>query len=117
MIESILTSIKKLLGIEESYEHFDADVIMHINSVLAILVQLGVGPSEGFSISGKDETWSDFLGADLANFEEVKTYMYMQLRLIFDTPTTSAAIESMNRLINEFEWRLNVAADTPTSEG
>lgn len=116
MIESILTSIKKLLGIEESYEHFDADIIMHINSVLTILVQLGVGPSDGFSISGKDETWSDFLGADSANLEGVKTYVYMKVRLIFDPPTTAAAIDSMNRLVNEFEWRLNVTADTPTSE-
>ena len=116
MIESILTSIKKLLGIEESYEHFDADIIMHINSVLAILVQLGVGPSGGFSISGKEETWSDFLGADSTNFEGVKTYVYMKVRLIFDPPTTAAAIDSMNRLVNEFEWRLNVTADMSTSE-
>lgn len=116
MIESILTSIKKLLGIEESYEYFDADIIMHINSVLAILVQLGVGPSEGFSISGKDETWSDFLGVDSANLEGVKTYVYMKVRLIFDPPTTAAAIDSMNRLVNEFEWRLNVTADRATSE-
>lgn len=116
MIESILTSIKKLLGIEESYEHFDADIIMHINSVLMVLTQLGVGPSEGFSISGKEEIWSDFLGADSANLEGVKTYIYMKVRLIFDPPTTAAAIDSMNRLVNEFEWRLNVMAETPISE-
>ena len=114
MIESILTSIKKLLGIEENYEHFDPDIIMHINSVLAILVQLGVGPSEGFSISGKDATWTDFLGDDLTNLEGVKTYIYMKVRLIFDPPATSAAIDSMNRLVNEFEWRLNVTADIPS---
>lgn len=116
MTESILTSIKKLLGIEESYEHFDADIIMHINSVLAILVQLGVGPSSGFTISGKEEIWSDFLGDNITNLEGVRTYVYMKVRLIFDPPTTAAAIDSMNRLVNEFEWRLNVAAETPTSE-
>lgn len=114
MIESILTSIKKLLGIEESYEHFDADIMMHINSVLAILIQLGVGPTEGFSISGKEEIWSDFLGDNSANLEGVKTYVYMKVRLIFDPPATSAVIDSMNRLINEFEWRLNAMADTPS---
>lgn len=112
MIESILTSIKKLLGIEESYTHFDADIIMHINSVLAILVQLGVGPSEGFFISGKNETWSEFLGENSVNLEGVKTYVYMKVRLIFDPPPNAAAIDSMNRLVNEFEWRLNVSADT-----
>lgn len=114
MIESILTSIKKLLGIEEGYEHFDADIVMHINSVLAILVQLGIGPSTGFTISGKTETWSDFLGNDTAQLEGVKTYVYMKVRLIFDPPTTAAAIDSINRLLNEFEWRLNVTADTPS---
>lgn len=111
MIDSILTSIKKLLGINESYEHFDSDIIMHINSVLAILVQLGVGPEAGFSISGKSETWADFLGDNPVNLEGVKTYIYMKVRLIFDPPSTAAAIDSMNRLVNEFEWRLCATAD------
>lgn len=111
MTESILTSVKKMLGIDEAYEHFDPDIIMHINSVLAILIQMGVGPSEGFSITGKDSTWSDFLGEDAANLDGVKTYVYMKVRLIFDPPTSSAAIESMTRLASEFEWRLNVTAD------
>lgn len=83
---------------------------------MAILVQLGVGPSDGFSISGKNETWFDFFGTDSVNIESVKTYVYMKVRLIFDPPTTAAANDSMNRLVNEFEWRLNVTADTPTSE-
>ena len=111
MIESILTSIKKLLGIEESYEHFDPDIIMHINSILAILIQLGVGPTKGFSITGKTETWADFLGDNSANLDGVKTYVYLKVRLIFDPPTSTAVIDSMNRLVNEFEWRLNATAD------
>lgn len=115
MTESILTSIKKLLGIEESYAHFDPDIIMHINSVLAILIQLGVGPSDGFSISDKSSTWSDFLGSDATKLDGVKTYVYMKVRLIFDPPATAATIDSMNRLVNEFEWRLNVTAETPSS--
>ncbi len=115
MTESILTSIKKLLGIEESYEHFDPDIIMHINSVLMVLTQLGLGPSEGFSISDKSKTWADFLGGDCSNLEGVKTYVYMKVRLIFDPPATAALIDSMNRLVNEFEWRLNVMAETQAS--
>lgn len=110
-MESILTSIKKLLGIEENYEHFDSDIIMHVNSTLAILTQLGVGPSSGFSIADKNQTWADFLGEELSQFEHVKTYIYMKVRMIFDPPTSGAAIESMNRMIQEFEWRLNVSAD------
>lgn len=109
--ESILTSIKKLLGIEENYTHFDADIIMHINSVFAILTQMGVGPANGFSITGKDETWSNYISADQNIFSLVKSYVYLKVRLLFDPPLSSAAIESINRQISEFEWRLFVAAD------
>lgn len=110
-MDSVLTSIKKLLGISEDYEHFDADIIMHINSVLMILTQLGVGPAEGFSIQNKTQTWGDFLGEDAILLEGVRSYVYMKVRLMFDPPTSSAAIESMTRLANEFEWRLNVAGE------
>ena len=110
-MESILTSIKKLLGIAEEYEHFDNDIIMHINSVFMILTQLGVGPSRGFMITDSSSTWDDFLPEDSDNLQAVKTYMYMKVRLMFDPPTSSAVMESMNRMVNEFEWRLNVAVD------
>ena len=109
-MESILTSIKKLLGIDEDYKHFDQDLIMHINSVLMILTQLGVGPSTGFSIVDETATWKDFLGID-PRFESVKSYIYLKVRLLFDPPQSSALIESTNKLINELEWRLFVAAD------
>lgn len=109
-MESILTSIKKLLGISEEYEHFDADLIMHINSVFMILTQLGVGPSEGFRITDSSENWVDFI-PEPARIELVKSYMYLKVKLLFDPPSSSAVIESMNRMISEFEWRLNVAAE------
>lgn len=109
-MESILTSIKKLLGISEEYEHFDADLIMHINSVFMILTQLGVGPSEGFHITDSSENWVDFI-PEPARIELVKSYMYLKVKLLFDPPSSSAVIESMNRMISEFEWRLNVAAE------
>lgn len=109
--ESILTSIKKLLGIDENYTHFDADIIMHINSVFSILTQMGVGPANGFSISGKGDTWSAFITDKPNIFSLVKSYVYMKVRLLFDPPLSSAAIESINRQISEFEWRLFVAAD------
>ena len=109
--ESILTSIKKLLGIDENYTHFDADIIMHINSVFSILTQMGVGPANGFSISGKDDTWSAFITDKPNIFSLVKSYVYMKVRLLFDPPLSSAAIESINQQISEFEWRLFIAAD------
>lgn len=110
-IESILTSVKKLLGIDESYTHFDPDLIMHINSVFSILTQIGVGPANGFSITGKGETWSKFIKEDSDRFSLVKSYMHLKVKLLFDPPLSSAAIESINRQISEFEWRLSVAAD------
>lgn len=113
-MESILTSIKKLLGIEEEYKHFDADIIMHINSVFTVLTQIGVGPAEGFRIEDDLTTWNDFLGDD-KRLDSVKSYMHMKVKLLFDPPTQSAVMESMNRMINEFEWRLNVTADSKES--
>lgn len=113
-MESILTSIKKLLGISEDYEYFDSDLIMHINSVFSILTQLGIGPSKGFGIQDSDAIWSDFISADSSNLEAVKSYMYLKVKMLFDPPLGSAVSESMTKLISEFEWRLNVAAETKT---
>ena len=111
-MESILTSIKKLLGIDEEYTHFDADIIMHINSVLMILTQLGVGPETGFVIEDDTSTWADFVPeVSVAQLHAIKSYIYMKVKLMFDPPLSSAVIEAMNRQIAEFEWRLNVAVD------
>lgn len=109
-MDSILTSIKKMLGITEEYEHFDADLIMHINSVFTILYQMGVGPSTPYKITDKNNTWDEFLQDNL-KLELVKSYMYLKCRLIFDPPTTGNVMEAINRQISEFEWRLNVAVD------
>lgn len=114
-MESILTSIKKLLGITAEYTHFDTDLIVHINSVLMVLNQLGVGPEEGFFIEDESSSWIDFLG-DNTKIELVKTYVYLKVKLLFDPPLSSAAIDSTNRLISEFEWRLNAAVDPKKSE-
>lgn len=114
-MESILISIKKLLGIAEEYVHFDPDIIMHINSVFMVLTQLGVGPTEGFRITDKYTTWDEFIPADDVNFEAVRSYVYQKVKLLFDPPSSSAVMESMNRMISEFEWRLNVAAESTES--
>ena len=111
MDESILTSIKKLLGIPEDYEHFDQDIIIHINSVFMILNQLGVGPNEEFTITDKTAVWSDFI-LDNKKIESVKTYVYMKVRLLFDPPLSSAVMDCINKVISEMEWRLNVAAES-----
>lgn len=113
-MDSILLSIKKLLGVSAEYEHFDIDIIMLINSVFMTLNQLGVGPVEGFSIKDATAVWTDFIPeADLIRIEAVKTYIYLNVKLIFDPPTSSAVMESMNRKITEYESRLNMAVETP----
>lgn len=111
MEESILTSIKKLLGITEDYTQFDKDIVMHINSVFMILHQLGVGPEKGFSISDKDATWGDYVIED-TNLEAVKSYVGLKVRLLFDPPLSSTVMECMNQMISEMEWRLNVQAES-----
>lgn len=114
-MESILTSIKKLLGISEDDTAFDTDIIMHINSVFMILWQLGVGPSKGFIIEDETAEWSDFI-EDGLNLELVKSYVYLKVKLLFDPPTSSFVMESMNRQIAEFEWRLNVEVEHGNTE-
>ena len=110
-MDSILTSIKKLLGIDESYTHFDVDIIMHINSVFMTLRQLGVGPPEGFRITGAYETWDEFIDDD-QYLDAVKTYVYQKVGLIFDPPTNSAHLAALENLTKEFEFRLNVEAES-----
>ena len=114
-MESILTSIKKLLGIEEEYEHFDPDIVMHINTVFMNLTQIGVGPAEGFIIEDETTVWTDFI-SDTISLEAIKSYVYLKVKLLFDPPTNSAVIESMNRMINELEWRINLTAESLSSK-
>ena len=114
-MESILTSIKKLLGITEEYTHFDTDIIMHINTVFSILTQMGVGPEEGFSISDNSTMWDAFV-TDKTYLEPVKSYVFLKVKLLFDPPLSTAVTESINRMISELEWRLYIAEDSKRLE-
>lgn len=115
-MESILNSIKKLLGIEEDYDHFDTDIIMHINSVFMTLTQLGVGPAEGFVIEDDTTIWTDYI-PDVTKLQAVKSYMYLQVKILFDSASLGAAtLATYERQIQQYEWRLNVAAETGAQE-
>lgn len=107
MSESILESTKKVLGIAADYTAFDMDIVMHINSALATLNQLGVGPDAGFFIEDDSAEWGDFVGED-PRYNQVRSYVYLKVRLIFDPPATSFVIAAMEKQIQEHEWRLNV---------
>ena len=109
-MESILTSIKKLLGYTEDYKIFDADIIMHINTVFMTLNQLGVGPVEGFRIEDDMATWNDYI-IDDEKMDGVKTYIYQRVKLIFDPPINSAHIQALQKSIDELEWRLKLQAE------
>lgn len=110
MNESILTSVKKLLGIVEDDENFDMDVLIHINTYLNHLNQIGVGV-KGFTIQDKTAVWSDFLGDDVSRLQAVKTFVYIKVRLIFDPPNSSYVASELNNAVKEIEFRLNTEVD------
>lgn len=109
-MDSILTSIKKMIGIEEADTTFDGDIIVHINTVFMTLKQIAVGPKEGFYIEDNSATWEEYIPDPVA-LQAVKSYMYLKVKLLFDPPQSSAVMESMNRQASELEWRLNADAD------
>ena len=111
MEESILNTIKKMLGPDDSYEAFDTEIIVHINTALSTLAQLGVGPRKGFRITGTDEAWGDFISDGSVDLEGIKTYIYMKVKMIFDPPVSSFVMKAMEESCKELEWRLNVAVD------
>ena len=114
--DSILESIKKVLNVGPDDTDFDTDILMHINSVLAVLQQLGIGPKTGFYVDGFEQTWDDYLGEDSLHINMVKSYMAAKVRILFDPPVSSAVMESLNRICSEFEWRANVAAENKALE-
>lgn len=108
--QSILESVKQDLGASEWDDAFDGTLIRHINSAFMVLTQLGVGPSSGFKISSKEDTWDDFETNGL-DVEGVKSYVYKKVKLMFDPSSSSITNEADKEICDELEWRLNVAAD------
>lgn len=112
MIESILRSVTKMLGMTEDYEHFDHDIIIHINSVFVDLYELGVG-DRVFQIEDDTSKWSDFITDERLNY--VQQYVFLKVRLVFDPPTSSFVLTSIEDKIKELEWRINVMVDKDTT--
>lgn len=111
MTDSILLTIKKMLGMApQEEEGFDIDLIIHINSAISILTQMGVGNQNGYSIENSGNTWDEFL-ADFSNLETIKTYIYLKVKKMFDPPQSGTHMESLNELIKELEWRISVTVD------
>ena len=114
LVDSILFTIKEMLGITKEYTHFDIDIITHINSAIGILTQIGVGEPNGFFIKNELDTWESYIGSS-KNLELIKSFIYLKVKLLFDPPLSSAAIESINKMISEFEWRISVTVDPSNS--
>ena len=115
-MDSILQSVKKDLGIAADYTHFDEELIMNINSVLSVVRQLGVGPQDGFRITGADEVWDDLIDPADDRLDYVKTYISKRVKLLFDPPLNSSVLESNKAVISEIEWRMNVDVDHYVSD-
>lgn len=116
-MNSILTSVKKLIGIAEDDDAFDTDVIMHINSSFLVLSQLGVGPDEGFYINDDTAVWTDFIPDNMLLLNYVKTFVYLKAKLVFDPPSSSIAVQSMQEMVSEHEWRIVHENEKNTSSG
>jgi hypothetical protein len=102
--ESILSSMKKLLGIVPEYEAFDDQILLYINTAFSVLHQLGVGPEEGFEIADKSTTWEKIVSAPRLNM--IQTYVGMKVKLMFDPPASSFALDALNKQIADYEWRI-----------
>lgn len=116
-MDSILTSVKSLLGLMEEITEFDEQIMMYINSAIFTLAQLGVGPSTIFKVTTKEDTYEDYLGDDLQRFPGVPMYLYYRTRLGFDPPSNSFMIEQIQQEITELEWRMRVETETPVKTG
>lgn len=110
MNDSILVSIKKMLGIDKDYDAFDVDVLININTIMSVLYQLGVDSAKDFRVNGIDESWSD-LSDDPILLDLIKDYIYLRVRILFDPPNNSFLLSSISDQIKEFEWRINIQAE------
>lgn len=116
MEESILNTVKKTVGMNPEYTAYDSDIIMHINTALMRLRQLGVGPKQGYRIIDESDAWSEFL-EDSESLEMVKSYVGLKVKLMFDASSmTPSVIQSLTETLREYEWCLMVEAETPTTE-
>jgi hypothetical protein len=114
--DSILATIKKMLGLEDNYTPFDIDVKVFLNSALMTLQQIGVGPKEGFIVKDFTQTWNDFLPKDTM-LEAVKTYLYLCVKMAFDPPSNSFVMDAMKQQKEELEWRLREQAEFYPGDG
>jgi len=111
VIASILESVKKILGLSKEYDSFDQDILIHINTVFSNLTQMGIGPLAGFVITGYDETWDSYTLTDPMKSQQIKSYVALKVKMIFDPPSNGNVLDAMKRSIEEMEYRLFTEED------
>ena len=109
--DSILVSIKKMLGLDDDYTPFDTDVLIHINAAFMTLCQMGIGPKEGFTVTDDSQIWDDFL-TNKVMLGGVKTWVYLQVKMLFDPPANSFVMDAYKTQAEQILWRLNVQAES-----
>lgn len=109
-MDSILNTVKSIIGITPDYECFDDALIVHTNTVLAELTMMGVGDPKGFIIEDQYATWSDYT-RDKSLLVMVKSYVPLKVKMLFDPPTSSPIENAINANLSELEWRINDYAD------
>ena len=114
MTDSIFSSVKKVVGLLGDDGSFDEDILLHINSVVSTLRQLGLSIPADFYVRDDVQTWQNLLG-EFRDLDLVKSYMAMKVRLMFDPPSSSFGLKSMEEMAKEYEWRINVLTDQPYS--
>lgn len=114
--QSIFVTIKRMLGLNMDETEFDTDILIHLNSAIGVLNDLGVGPKDGFVVTGEAETWADLLGDD-SRFEIVKSFLYLKTKIVFDPHTSSILMQAMEKQISEYEWRICSRSDLNGKEG
>lgn len=107
-MDSILESVKKIIGLERDYDAFDPEIIIHINTVFSNLTQMGIGNKDGFEITGYDEEWGQLELTSKLKTQQVKTYIALKVKSIFDPPSNGNLMEAMNRTLSELEYRLYI---------
>lgn len=107
MEDSILTSTKQILNISAADTAFDQDILTLINSTLSTVNQLGIGDAATMFVEDNTKTWTQ-LSLPPEQTHMLKTYVFLQTRIVFDPPPTSFALAALKEQAEEFQWRLSL---------
>lgn len=106
IMDSILNSIKKLCGISEEDDSFDVDIIIHINSALMILNEIGIGPDGGYYIESADETWDQYVPDNRFISKAIQSFVYIKVKLVFDPPASPTVVDALTSSADEYASRI-----------